>query len=148
MVIRIPTCSLMLTTSCSVSLSHRLCMSSPTCINPSRNSSLIDLAMVADTEHLKQCTLTPPLSTSDHLGLSITLQLKVHRATARKPRKVWLYKHGDFEMASRLIEGTEWNILLKGKDIDVVAQNWTDNFLSIMEQRLPHWYLRKRYNSP
>ena len=104
--------------------------------------------MVANTEHLKQCTLTPPLSTSDHLGLSIPLQLKVHCATARKPRKVWLYKHGDFEMASRLIEGTDWNNLLTGNDIDVVAQNWTDKFLSIMEQCIPHRYLRKRHNLP
>ena len=79
-------------------------VSSPTRISSSGNSSFIDLAMVADTEHLKQCILTLLLSTTDHLGLSITLQLKVHHATARKPRKVWFYKHGDFEMASRLIE--------------------------------------------
>ena len=60
---------------------------SPTHISPSGNPSLIDLAMVANTEYLKQCTPIPPLSTSDHLGLSITLQWKVLRAPPRKSRK-------------------------------------------------------------
>ena len=116
--------------------------------SPSGNSSLIDLAMVANTEYLKQCTPIPPLSTSDHLGLSITLQWKVHRAPPRKSRKVWFYKHGDFEKTCRLIEHLDWNSILTENDIDAVAKNWTDSFLFIMEQCIPHRCLRMRCNLP
>ena len=123
-------------------------VSSPTRISSSSNSSLIDLAMVSNTDHLNQCTLIPPLSTSDHLGLSITLKWKVHRATASKSRKVWLYKHGNFELACRLINETDWDSILIGNDIDLIAQSWTDKFLTIMEQCIPHRNLRKRCNLP
>ena len=123
-------------------------VTSPTRISPSGNSSLIDLAMVSNTEHLKQCTLIPPLSTFDHLGLCITLQWKVHRAATSKSKRIWLYKHGNFDMACRLIDGTDWDSILVGNDIDLVTQTWTDKFLSIMEQCIPHRVLRKRRNLP
>ena len=51
-------------------------------------------------------------------------------------------------MACRLIDGTDWDSILVGNDIDLVAQNWTDKFLSIMEQCIPHRVLRKRRNLP
>ena len=47
---------------------------SHTHVSPNGNVSLIDLAMLSDIKHLQFCTTVPPLSTSDHLGVSLALK--------------------------------------------------------------------------
>ena len=53
--------------------SFSLCQVVPsyTHISPNGTKSLIDLALLWNTEHLQHCTTIPPLSTSDHLGISL-----------------------------------------------------------------------------
>ena len=60
-------------------------------VSPSGTKSLIDLALLLRTEHLQHCTTVPPFSTSDHLGVSISLQWKLRPANPTKSRKIWLY---------------------------------------------------------
>jgi len=59
--------------------------------------SLIDLAMLANMDQLQHCATIPPLSTSDHYGISLTLKRKTSLATSCKSGMVWLYQEGDFE---------------------------------------------------
>ena len=87
-------------------------------------------------------------SSSDHSGISLTLQWKAHRAKVRKSKKVWFYDKGDYEKACRLIDETDWNCILNGNDINTATSNWTQTFLSIMEQCIPHRYLRQKVNLP
>ena len=47
-------------------------------MTPSGTPTLIDIAMLSDIDHLKSCTTVPSLSTSDHLGVSLTLTLKLY----------------------------------------------------------------------
>jgi len=100
------------------------------------------------TEHLQHCTIVPPLSTSDHLGVSISLQWKLRPANAMKSRKVWLYEQGDYFKAQKRIAETDWNSILSSDDIDIVAMRWTDMFLTIMEQCIPTRYLLTKCNLP
>ena len=73
--------------------SFSLCQVVPlyTHISPTGTKSLIDLALLSTTEHLQHCTTVPPLSTSDHLGISLVLTWKSRTANPCKSRRVWLY---------------------------------------------------------
>ena len=59
-------------------------VSSHTYISPSDTPSLLDLAMLTNPEQLQACTTIPPLSTSDHYGVSLTLEGKTKAATSCK----------------------------------------------------------------
>ena len=101
--------------------SFSLCKVVPsyTHISPTGTKSLIDLALLSTTEHLQHCTTIPPLSTSDHLGISLVLTWKSGAANPCKSRKVWLYKEGNYTRASQLIAQSDWNTILSGCDIDI-----------------------------
>ena len=47
-------------------------------VSPNGNVSLIDLALLSDIKYLQFCTTVPPLSTSDHLGVSLALKWETH----------------------------------------------------------------------
>ena len=74
-------------------------VTSHTHVSPAGTQSLIDLALLLNTEHLQYCTTIPPLSTSDHLGISLGLRWKSLAANPCKSRKIWLYKDGDYTRA-------------------------------------------------
>ena len=46
----------------------------PTHFISENTSSLIDLVLMSAPEHLKECVTVPPLSNSDHSGISIRLE--------------------------------------------------------------------------
>ena len=101
--------------------------------------------MLSDINHLKFCTTVPSLSTSDHLGVSLTLTLKSFAVPVVKSRSVWLYKDADFNRAYELIEETDWDTFLS-EDVDESTVKWTERYLAIMEQCIPRHSVRN--NSP
>ena len=123
-------------------------MPSYTHISPTGTKSLIDLALLWNTEHLQHCTTIPPLSTSDHLGISLVLTWKARAANPCKSRKVWLYKEGNYTRASQLIALSDWNTILSGCDIDKAVEQWSTKFLAIMDECIPSRYLRPKQNLP
>ena len=123
-------------------------VSSHTYISPSGTPSLLDLAMLTNTEQLQAGTTIPPLSTSDQYGVSLTLEGKIKAATSCKSRRVWFYCQGDYDKACRLIEEMDWNCILTDVNISRAATNFTEKFLTIMEDCIPHCHLRKRCNLP
>ena len=59
---------------------------SHTHVSPNGNVSLIGLAMLSDNKHLQFCTTVPPLSASDHLGVSLALNGKhIHHVIFQNP---------------------------------------------------------------
>ena len=112
--------------------SFSLCQVVPsyTHISPTGTKSLIDLALLSNYEHLQHCTTISPLSTSDHLGISLVLTWKARAANPCKSRRVWLYKEGNYTRASQLIAQSDWNTILSGCDIDKAVEQWSIlNFL-------------------
>ena len=116
-------------------------------MTPSGTPTLIDIAMLSDIDHLKSCTTVPSLSTSDHLGVSLTLTLKSYTASVVKSRSVWLYKDADFNRACELIEETDWDSLLS-ENVDESTVRWTERYLAIMEQCIPRHSVRRKHNLP
>ena len=116
-------------------------------MTPSGTPTLIDIAMLSDIDHLKSCTTVPSLSTSDHLGVLLTLTLKSYAVSVVKSRSVWLYKDADFNRACELIEETDWDSLLS-EDVDESTVRWTERYLAIMEQCIPRHSVRRKHNLP
>ena len=121
-------------------------------VSPLGHTSLIDLVLVSSPDHVRDCSIIPPLANSDHLGLHISLQLKVPTLSKRshsRSRTIWRYSHADFDLAQQLIAETNWDDLITD-DIDSSWLNWQSKFLEIMETCIPHRVLppRRRRNLP
>ena len=127
---------------CSFSLTQ--VVPSFTHVSPSGSKSLIDLALLADKSHLQSCSTIPPLSSSDHLGVSLTVKWKSRLETTRtNPRRIWMYKNADFSKACDLIQQTDWECLLSD-DVERSTKLWTKRFLDIMEECVPQRVLQNR----
>ena len=79
---------------CTYSLSQTV--PSYTRVSSNGASSLIDLAMLSDTEHLQCCSTIPPLSNSDYLGILLGLKETSLKSSTKISRFAWLYKYADF----------------------------------------------------
>ena len=112
------------------------------------STSLIDLALLSDISCLQSCTTLPPLSPSDHLGVSLAIKWKTPtKPTCSKSRRVWIYKDADFLKARKIIQATNWKSLLSD-DVDLSTEQWTKKFLEIMEECVPQRDLKRRRNLP
>ena len=91
-------------------------------VSPNGSTSLIDLALLSDISCLQSCTTLPPLSSSDHLGVSLGIKWKAPSRTTRcKPRRIWNYRDADFSKACELIQSTNWDSLFSD-DVDLSAE--------------------------
>ena len=91
-------------------------------VSLNRTMSLIDLALLSDISCLQSCTTLPPLSSSDHLGVSLAIKWKVSKKTScPKLRCIWNYRSTDFSKACHLIQSTNWDSLLSD-DVNLAYQ--------------------------
>ena len=117
-------------------------------IHRNRHHSLIDLVLMSNPSTLTSCLPTPPLSNSDHLGIVVTVELRIASKPARLPRRtIWRYSHADWGKARELIENFDWDTLLS-EDIDLSWTKWHANFMDIMEECIPQKSLPPRRNLP
>ena len=97
------------------------------------------------------CSELPPLSNADHKGIYVQTSW---RPTAKhncdnhsKGRVVRCYSQADWEKAGDLIDSFDWNSLLSD-DINEAWSNWSQKFLSIMNECIPKKKLPNRKNLP
>ena len=112
-------------------------------VSPRGRETLIDLALLSDMTTLQSCSTIPPLSTSDHLGVSLVVKVRTCRKKATRysnSRLVWMYKDANSVRANNLIEQTDWDGLLTD-DVDESTELWTNKLLEIMKLCIPHKYL-------
>ena len=84
-----------------------------TYVSPNGSTSLIDLALLSDTSCLQSCTTLPPLSSSDHLGLSLSIKWKNStNPTYSKSRCIWIYKDADFSTLFKQRTGTPFFLMM------------------------------------
>ena len=104
-----------------------------------RNGSetLIDLALVSSTNHVKGCLVIPPLLNSDHNGILLKLKWKQDgQQTLSHKRKIWRYAHADFVKACNMIENTNWDLVITGNVNEALA-NWENTYMQIMKECIP-----------
>ena len=109
-------------------------------------SSLIDLVFLSSPNHY--CPL-PPLSNSDHLGLSLAVSLaKPKRNPTRCKRKIRRYAFADFDLANEILSAIDWSALLSWNDVNSCWSSWRSKFLQVMETRITQAVLKVRRNLP
>ena len=120
----------------------------PTDCSHNGHPSLIDLVFVLNINRLLECTVIPPLSNSDHLGLSVTLQHCHMIPQIAVRRKVWRYKHANFERANDMICDLDLDEILVRDDIKASWSNLKHTFLNVMESCIPNAVIPTRHNLP
>ena len=123
----------------------------PTHAHHNGSTSLIDLVFVTNPLLTNSCHVIPPLSNSDHHGVSVQFCWKSsHRHTCdnhSKGRVIWCFNQADWERAGTLINDFDWNSLMSD-DINESWSRWCKQFLSIMEECIPKRTLPQRKNLP
>ena len=114
----------------------------------SNSSTLIDLIFLSSPSQLSSCRTVPPLASSDHLGLhlSVTADANTHR-TRLSRRKLWKYDQADFDLAAEMINNTDWDSLLSD-NIHSSWKNWHTRFMEIMHSCIPQVTAKPKKSLP
>ena len=126
-------------------------MKEPTHIHHDGSISLIDLIFVSNSILSNSCHVAPPLSNADHKGIHMHTSWRPtskHNSDNHcKGRIVWRYNQANWELANDLINCFDWNSLLSD-NINETWTNWSQKFLSIMNECIPKKKLPNRKNLP
>ena len=107
--------------------------------------SIIDLAFVSSPTNVIACNTISPLSTSDHMGISISYKMpSANKRPRSSQREVWCYSLGDFEKACEMLEEINWECIIDKTDVDVSWRNWQSTFLSVVNDCVPRKTLPHR----
>ena len=129
---------------CNILVSLLQVVPEPTHISP-LGSSVIDLALIYDPSKLLSCSVVPPLGASDHNGVQLSIKWRTSNHVGTKKRKIWKYNLTDFKTANSHLESFDCTSLLNG-NIDQAWNNWKRQFLSIMDQCIPHTIVEMKHN--
>ena len=123
----------------------------PTHTHHDGSTSLINLVFMSNPILSNSCFVVPPLSNADHKGIQVQTSWK---STAKhkcdnhsKGRTIWCYSQADWERACDPINSVDWSSLLSD-DINEAWSNWSQKFLSIMNECIPKKKLPNRKNLP
>lgn len=104
------------------------------------STSLIDLVFVSNPVLSYSCHVVPPLSNADHKGIYVQISwrpIAKHNCHYHsKGRTIWCYSLADWEKSCDLINSFDWNSLMS-YDINEAWTNWSQKFLSIMNECIP-----------
>ena len=78
---------------------------------------MIDLSLISDLSRLSSCSVLPPLGTSDHNGVQLSLKWKTNNPVRTKTKEIWRYNLADFETANSILEFFD-NTTLLNSDIN------------------------------
>ena len=121
----------------------------PTHINPSGNSTLIDLVLLSAPSQLVRCEVIPPLGNSDHNGINLSVKCFRNPPPVKsRKRTIWRYSHADFDQANNLISAADWTFLDDETDMDLLWSMWEKRFMTIMEECIPKATISPRHNLP
>ena len=85
-------------------------VTTPTCICPNRQSSLIDLVFMSSPDSLSLCSSMPCLGSADHQGLCIVIQRAMFTPyTQLGKRTIWRYGHADFDHACEMLNEIDFS---------------------------------------
>ena len=111
---------------------------SPTRISTSGSKTTIDLCFISNPSNLQSCVTKPPISTSDHNSILVTMTCQ-QALSGQRPKNdmmVWRYCDADTSKIKYMIESINWSSLLCN-DVDVSWKNWKSAFLNVIKQCVP-----------
>ena len=106
---------------------------------------------ISSPSHLNSCYTIPPLSTSDHKGLLVSFytDVAIKRPSSNSWRTVWCYSHANFELASDLLDATDWHSMFSNAtNVNVLWSLWHKRFLEVMDICIPKKRLPPKKHLP
>ena len=117
-------------------------------ISPNGKSSLIDLALIGNSDRCAKCEILPPVSSSDHYIVKLALKMQLPSTRPKKETRIlWQYHQADFVFARHLINRTYWDFLITD-EVETSWVQWKSAFLDIMKTAIPHKQVTIRRNLP
>jgi len=111
-------------------------------VSPNGSTSLIDLALLSDISCLQSCTTLPPLSSSDHLGVSLGIKWKAPSRTTRcKPQRIWNYRDAGMQISRKPVNfynqqtGTLYSLMMWTCQLNVRQGNFLILWKSVYLKR-------------
>ena len=123
----------------------------PTRYAPTGTMSTIDLVLLPNLSMCSNVELLPPLSTSDHFVISLSLSLNsIHlRRRKQETRTLWMYGQADFDLARALISSIDWDaICMISDEVEASWHTWKLTFMNIMKTAIPHRQITMLKNLP
>ena len=110
--------------------------------------STIDLVLMSSPSYLNSCTTIPPLSNSDHHGLSVLFSAGTLPPSLKSnSRRIWRYSLANFDLACEMLDNTDWDGIFT-ENVNSSWENWKARFLQIMELCIPQLSLKSKKNLP
>ena len=81
--------------------------------------------------------VTPPLGSSDHLGVLCHLHIYPRSSDGSRLRKVWCYEKADFTKLNKLLDSSDWSSITAAPDIDSAWSSWLETFLAAVSCNVP-----------
>ena len=94
--------------------------------------------------HLNSCSTIPPLSSSDHKGLLVSLHndVVIERPLSSSSWTVWCYSQANFDLDGDLLNESDWNSMFSNaSNVTQLWSTWQKRFLEIMEICIPKEWL-------
>ena len=109
--------------------------------NPSRiqnnTSSILEQCLTNFPNLISHSEIFPPIGTSDHCVLSITLNIKFQHPIAYV-RLMWDFKNGNYDSYRKELRDTNWDTCLNLDDFDSIVNAWSDTILAIAKKHIPY----------
>ena len=107
------------------------------------SATTIDLVLTTSPMFTTTCETIPPIGTSGHLGLSTTLATKSDHSIPVVCRRIWRYKHADFDHDNDLLQQIDPSVLIVDGGVNASWDNWQHNGAVY-----PLWHLAKKKEPP
>ena len=124
-------------------------VSSPTYVSHNGKEILIDLALILSSSKLKECSVIPPLSNSDHDGVHLVLRMlpSIQKTTNNVAQTIWRYQV-DFTRANAIIRSTDWSDIDRELDIKKAWSLWHKRFMEMCIATQSDHYGNPTYSLP
>ena len=103
-------------------------VSCPTHVSHNGKETLIVLALILSSSKLKECSVIPPLSNSDHDGVHLVLRMlpSIQKTTNNGALTIWRYSQADFTKANAIIHSKDWS--------DIYRESHVQNMESVVQE--------------
>lgn len=119
-------------------------ISEPTRVTANTESCL-DLFITNLNERIQETKISHPVGNSDHCTIELKIILKFSFNKTYK-RLIWEYNRADFDKFREQLSIAPWKDGLDALDIDGSCDRWTELFLSIARDNIPHKCVTVRQN--
>jgi hypothetical protein len=99
--------------------------------------SVLDLIITNKQSLIKGAEVIAPVHLNDHCTIAGVIDLPMTRPKSYK-RRMWSYKTANFDHFRTKLNEVDWEECLASDDPDLTTTEWTEKFLEVVNNEIPH----------